>query len=197
MLPFFSLLSMLSIGLYFLLMLYLHQSQKDYNPVYHAVSNYGVGKTEKLFFASACFSILASLSLAMALYLWDYAFSFKTIAITLLIVRSISLLGVMFFPTDIEKKEKTKRGRLHLLFAVIQFVAIAIFVFNIADFLIPVIQHNYRMLLGGLKYIVKCALIFLVLSMIVPNLKKYFGLFERVFLYSSALYFFLIALLLF
>lgn len=184
----FSILTIICILVYFSIMIYLHSKHKEYNPIYHAVSDYGVGSSKRFYAISGYVSAIGSLSLAIALYFWSYDFSFKTTAIILLLVRVISVVGVIIFPTDIEGMEKTKNGKIHLLLAVVQFTAIAIFVFNMTERLQPILNQGFSAFLGALEYVVKFGLITLVAAMVIRKLKKYFGLFERVFLYSSAFY---------
>lgn len=113
----------------------------------------------------------------------------KTAAIIILLVRVGALVDVLYFPTDVEGKEKTKSGKIHLLFALIRFTVVAILEFKMTEDLSAGAKQNYFVTLKVTEYIVKLGWVTLFAGMVFPLFKKHFGLFERIFLHSSALYF--------
>ena len=48
---------------YFVIMTYLHIKFKNYNPIFHAVSDYGVGNSKKFQIISGILSVTGSISL--------------------------------------------------------------------------------------------------------------------------------------
>ncbi|MGT2907704.1 DUF998 domain-containing protein [Streptococcus dentiloxodontae] len=184
----FSLVAILGIIAYGYLMIVLHLKNKGtYNPIKHAVSDYGVGPYQKYFQLAGLVSTVRTIALMLALAGWSYSFSFKGTGIALLALTLVGFVGVAVFPTDLEGKERTLIGALHLLFAVLQFTALAIFIFNVTKSIGPINPTLYSVC-HLLEQLVKVGLYGLVAAMILPPLKPYFGLLERLFLYSSNLY---------
>ncbi len=75
----------------------------------------------------------------------------------MLIFTLVGFIGVAVFPTDIEGAPKTAQGRLHLLFAVLQFTALAILILNMTDYLKPV-SMGFFVVLKAIEYIVRIGL---------------------------------------
>jgi hypothetical protein len=69
-----SYLSALAVVGYFLIILYLHVKFRNYNPIYHAVSDYGIGESRKLHVLSGVCNIISSLLLVFVLLCWDKDF---------------------------------------------------------------------------------------------------------------------------
>lgn len=67
----------------------------------------------------------------------------KTAAIIILLVRVGALVDVLSFPTDVEGKEKTKSGKIHLLFALIRFTVVAVLEFKMTEDLSAGAKQNY------------------------------------------------------
>ncbi|TCW34459.1 DUF998 domain-containing protein [Laceyella sacchari] len=182
---------------YFIIMLYLHVKFKNYNPIYHAVSDYGVGESRKLQVLSGVCHIISSLLLVFVLLCWDKDFHFKTAAIIMLGIRALTILGVLVFPTDLEGEKRTTTGRLHYLSAIIQFTMTATIIFNLTPVFVQMgISSAYATTLVILTWITKISLIGVILGMFVSPIKKIFGLVERGFLFSSALYFLIFSIML-
>ncbi|EIT88268.1 hypothetical protein A200_04400, partial [Parascardovia denticolens IPLA 20019] len=88
------------------------------------------------------------------------------------------------------------KGLTHLFFAVLQFTAVAIFIFDSESRLSSLIPSCMG-LVGVLMVIIRIGLYGLVAAMILPFLKRFFGLLERTYLYSANLYLLLLAALAF
>lgn len=188
-------ISILCIVFYLGIMAYLHIANKHiYSPIHHAVSDYGVGQSRKYFLLAGYSGIIRNIFIAIALVAWKYVFTFKSIAIIMLIFTLVGFIGVAVFPTDIEGAPKTAQRRLHLLFAVLQFTALAILILNMTDYLKPV-SMGFFVVLKAIEYFVRIGLSTLILGMVLPVMKKYFGLFERIFLYSGNIYFLVFCIL--
>lgn len=188
----FTVISILCILIYFYLLAILHQKNRGiYNPIWQAVSDYGVGKFKIYFKLAGFFTGLRNICLALSLFLWPYQFPFKTRAIILLLLTLLGYIGVALFPTDLEGEPRTWKGRCHLLFAIFQFTTLVLVLLNFADALRP-LPGGFYQLARWLKLLLEVGLYGLVAAMVLPFLKKYFGLFERVFLLANNLYFLLI-----
>ena len=128
---------------YFIIMTYLHIKFKNYNPIFHAVSDYGVGNSKKFQIMLGILSVTGSLSLIAAFMLLENDFQFKHEAIIYLIIRAVTVIGVLIFPTDIEGEKRTKIGLLHYLFAVVQFTAIVKLAVNLTSALSAVLPDSF------------------------------------------------------
>ncbi len=193
----FSLVAILCIVTYGYLMVVLHLKNREiYNPIKHAVSDYGVGSHRKYFKLAGLVSTVRTITLILALFCWPYPFSFKIKGIELLVLALIGFVGVAVFPTDLEGEKRTLTGTLHLLFAILQFTALAIFIFNVTKSIGPINPTIY-FICHLLEQLVKVGLYGLVAAMIFPPLKPYFGLLERLFLYSTNLYILCLCLMIF
>ena len=182
---------------YFVIMTHLHIKFKNYTPIFHAVSDYGVGNSKKFQIMSGILSVTGSLSLIAAFMLLENDFQFKHEAIIYLIIRAVTVIGVLIFPTDIEGEKRTKIGLLHYLFAVVQFTAIVKLATNLTSALSAVLPDSFLItVLSTLSIIINISIASVVAGMIIPPVKKIFGLIERIFLFSSAFYFLVLSFLL-
>lgn len=193
----FSFLVILCILVYFYLMLDLHIKNKGiYSPVRHAVSDYGVGEYKYLFNWAGIVTTFRNIFLIGALIYWNYEAAFKERAIWSLLLALVGYFGVMFFPTDIEGSRKTISGRLHLLFAILQFTVLAIFLFQLTDVMSALVP-SLAVFFLAIEWLIKIGLYGLVAALILPFLKPYFGLLERIFLYTSNIYILIFCIILF
>ena len=178
-------------------MLYLHIRFKHYNPVLHAVSDYGTGASRRYFTLSGYCSLISTFALFGTLLVWNHPFASQQLVISWLAVKIVSLIGLMIFPTDLPEQRKTLIGLLHYLFAILNFTA----TLKLAIHLTPVftaltLTPSFKTALTVLQQLFQYSLTGVVLAMLIPPLKRLFGLIERVFLYSSSLYFLVINLIL-
>jgi Protein of unknown function (DUF998) len=170
----FSSVTIISALVFLGLIILIHFLPNKYNPIKNTVSDYSITPSSKrrgLYIAIPSAGALSSFSLAIVT-----ATTFKTVSIIvlLLIISSIFRFFLIFFPTDITGQQSTKKGKLHLLFAMIAFASIA---FAAGNFHITVADE-----------IISQMVIFtavLLLFGFLPPLKKIFGLLERIFLLSS------------
>lgn len=163
---------------------------------FHVVSDYGVGDSRRFQILSGVFSVIGSLSLAFVFLMWDKDFLYRKEAAFWLIIRAACVIGVVAFPTDIEGEKRTKAGLIHYIFAVIQFTAIVKLVSNLTPAFAAISAESWLVpFLSLLSLAVKASIIAVVLGLAVPAVKKIFGLVERIFLFSSALYFLILSIL--
>lgn len=191
-----SIISIILFLCYFFFIFLLHFKQKNISIISNAVSDYGTTENKKYFMYAGIANALANIALAISFVVLPVNFSERNLAVITLILRSIMIFGVIYFPTDIGNELKSKSSKLHLVFAIVQFTLIAVFVFNIRAPLYNLKGHQFNDFMHILEYFVEIGLIGLSAGLIFKKLKKYFGIFERVFLFSSTLFLIFTALVL-
>jgi len=102
-----------------------------YSIISHAVSDYGVGGTRRLFIAYGLVGCLASIMFAWALF--DDG-RFPRRGWLCLVLVAVLRLGVLAFPTDLKGTRPTRSGRLHYAFAIASFA----FLYMAIDSLHPI-----------------------------------------------------------
>lgn len=153
----------------------LHFLPNKFNPVTNTVSDYEARLSSKYYFVKAGTPLagaLSSLSLAVVLVTNIRIASMSVVL--LLTISSICRFLLILFPTDITGRPATKIGRMHLIFAVTSFTCIA---FAAGNFQMTVLDK----ILG--QTVVITAI--LLLLGFLPQLKRIFGLLERIYLFSS------------
>jgi hypothetical protein len=177
-------------------LLWLHIKPTGYNPIRHAISDYGVGKTHRLFSIYLWLASLGGVALAVALMV-----GFKTPAVPERAVIFLLLLAgfriyVSLFPTDLEGQTLTKTGILHYIFAILTIG----FTYSIIAQLTPFFQTRpdwqaVSKILTILLNIATPSLIAIVITMWKP-LRNIFGLFERLFVITTTLWFLIVSMFL-
>lgn len=179
---------------YFIFFLILHFKKTGYHPIRHAVSDYGVGATKKLFIIYAWLSNLGALSLSIVMLNVKDRFTISASIPILIILMVISRILMLFFPTDLEGEKLTVRGKFHYLFAILAFT----FSYMVIDR-----GGSHLKLLEGFKnlepffhiitMISSISLGAVVVTMFKP-LRFIFGICERVFLLSINIWFIVVSI---
>jgi hypothetical protein len=156
----------------------------SYSLISHAVSDYGVGPSRRLFTIYGLIGIIAAAALGAAV-LADGRFPDRG-GVYLLVMAALRL-GVLAFPTDLEGRRLTGTGRLHYVFAVASFALAYMAIDVLNPIALPVVANWASPVLAGLYWIVAAALAGVVICLI-PALRRIFGLVERVFLVSVILW---------
>lgn len=178
------------------LLVALHVVERQRDPVRAAVSDYGTGKAAWLFKIYGAAGIIGAAALCRAML--DYPGAvFPRTAIYCLGALAILRLGVFAFKTDQGAFGRTREGFIHLAFAVITF--------TLAYEVVSIGGPTALEITGGwvqsaftiLGWIVPVSLAFVVVTMVLPRLRAFFGLAERAFLVSTLLWFWLLAARLF
>jgi hypothetical protein len=97
-------------------LVYLHLAPTGYSPVRNAVSEYGVGRYGLWYGLQATLAGIAAICLAVAL-------GHPSTVVTLLVVLGAARIAIGWFPTDAASEQPTRRGAVHLLFALVAFTA--------------------------------------------------------------------------
>jgi hypothetical protein len=172
----------------------LHVLPTGYEPIRDAVSDYGVGPFRGWFWLQAVSGGLACLLLAIALtQLHPFT---PTQAIVALIVTAAARFLIPFFATDQGgNRFQTTHGIVHMILAVLAFGGLVWAATGLWSTLrhYPA-WHGTESLLTILPWVMLGCVIAVVLAIRGPNLKPFFGLFERLFYLSSFVWFFTVAI---
>ena len=191
-----ALLSALATTAYLGIFVALHVLPTGYNPIRHAVSDYAVGKYGYLFRIGLWASSLGVLALAFALIHGVGSPPLAHHELVYLFLIPIARIGMTRFPTDLEGRRRSRTGVLHYVFAIAAFT----FTYLAISDTTPVLRHlSGTVILGSplhwVAWLVAPELALVVITMFRP-LRKVFGLFERLFLLTTNVWFIMVALLL-
>lgn len=182
-------LAVLGMGGYLCVFVALHALPTGYHPVRHAVSDYGVGRYARLFRWAAVASSVGILALAAGLALEPGTPTVTVLQLVFLFLIPVTRVGMLKFPTDLEGQRLTRSGRLHYLFAVAAFALTYSAIAGMTPELGSVgAWEPASGVLSVLRLVALVSLVLLVIAL-VPRLRVVFGLFERVFLLSTNLWF--------
>jgi hypothetical membrane protein len=192
----FSVVSLASTVAYLVILAALHAVPTGYSPVRHAVSDYGVGRYRWLFTVALYVSSVGVLTLALALTSGIGAPPLSARDLGFLLVIPLARIGMTLFPTDLEGRPISRTGLLHYVFAVAAFTLTYLAISGLTPALRAYdLSEWVRAPLGWANWAVGPALALVVITMLRP-LRRVFGLFERIFLLTTNLWFALAALLL-
>jgi hypothetical protein len=155
-----------------------------YSLVGHAVSDYGVGPSRRLFMIYGLTGIIAAIVLGVAVLVDG---RFPTRGGVYLLIMAALRLGVLAFPTDLEGQRLTGTGRLHYVFAIASFALAYMAIDVLNPVVLPIVADWATPVLAGLYWVVTASLAGVVICLI-PALRRIFGLVERVFLVSVMLW---------
>lgn len=188
-----STISLLAYLVYFGIFILLQFLPTGYNPIRHAVSDYAIGKYHTLFNTYVWSSVVAGFAFAFALTINLGPTLVPGWVFILMVLLALVRIGLVFFPTNIEGTRLTRTGAWHYLFAILSFG----FIYTIISHMTPVLQiispwRDIATVLASLETIVLYALIAVVI-MLIPPLRKIFGICERIFLTSTDIWFILVS----
>ena len=169
-----------------LLLVSFHLLNRQYNPVTHAVSDYGVGKTATLFRVYVVVGTVGALMLSRLV--WLASPPLPSAVAWYLLAMAAARVGVGLFPTDVPGASRTITGRVHLVFAILAFTFAYMSIAKATPYLSeasPLLRPLHLGAMVGLGAV--------VVSMKGP-LSPFFGLTERLFLFATATWFLVVAL---
>lgn len=171
----------------------LHLVPNDRHPIRDAVSDYAVGATARLSAAMSWMGVLVWGSLAFAVWTMVPGWSDHTTATVLLAVLAVLFLALPFAPTDLPGERRTVRGVAHYALAIAWFALS----YNLTGNFARLAQGRWDDWLGavlsGLHWAAAVALVGVVAGLLVPVLRPYFGLVERVFIVVIGVFYLLTA----
>lgn len=178
------------------LLIALHVVERQRNPVSTAVSDYGTGKAAKLFKVYGAAGIVGAAALCRAMLDYPGA-EFPRAAVWCLGALAVLRLGIFAFKTDEGAFGRTREGIVHLVFAVVTFTL----AYEVVSFggptALAITTGSLNAAFALLGWIVPNSLALVVVTMVLPRLRAFFGLAERAFLVSTLLWFLLLAARLF
>ncbi|MBS0563238.1 MAG: DUF998 domain-containing protein [Proteobacteria bacterium] len=161
-----------------------------YSRVRAAVSDYAIGPTRPLFLADGLAGGAAALLLGTCLLIGG---RFPAWGALCLLAHAFFRLGVLTFPIDLEGQRLSWHGRLHYSFAIPGFAAVYLAVVALGPAAAAIIAPGFLPPLRLLALLAAASLGGVALCMF-PFFRPIFGLVERVFLLSTALWLWIFSL---
>ena len=159
---------------------------RDYRWFSHAVSDYGVGKTARLF----KFYVVAG-SIAAPLLAWQFWVAknpgYPPMILVYLLLVMVGRLGIGFYPNDLRGTPRTKSGHMHHAATLLASTCAYMTVAEATPLLAANASAPLFAALTALKHVISADFIVVMVTISTP-LRRFFGLAERVFLYAAALW---------
>lgn len=171
----------------------LHVVPNERNPIRDAVSDYAVGITRRLAAAMSWTGVLVWGSMAVAVWTVVPGWDDRTTVTVLLAVLAALFLALPFAPTDLPGERRTVRGIAHYMLAVAWFALSYNLTGNFARLAQERWDHWLGAVLGGLHWVALVALVGVIAGLLVPVVRPYFGLVERVFIVVIGVFYLLVA----
>lgn len=169
--------------------IYLTATNRKYNIIEHAVSDYAVGSAKRLTTVATWSTAVMWLLLAVLLWHSFSQWENSTAIIIQLLVLMLVFIALPFFPTDIEGEQPTLIGRIHLVLAVVWF-ALA---YTCSGLFLPHFNAGFGTALHVTRVVMAISLTALCIALIIKPLRRYaFGLSERAFLLSVHVFYLLV-----
>jgi hypothetical protein len=182
---------------YLIMLGLLHARPTGYNPIGHAVSDYAVGPTARLFTTALTTSSAAVLALGFALIEGVGSPPLGTRAVLFLLVIPLARIGMTLFPTTLEGQQLTRTSLTHYAFAIAAFTLTYLAISETTPVLLALNPAPWlNTTLNASAHTVAPSLTLVVITMLRP-LRRIFGLFERLFLLTTNIWFVFVALLIF
>jgi hypothetical protein len=189
-----SVIALLAVSVQLVVLALLHVLPTGYNPVRDAISDYGVGRYRAYFAAQLFAGALARAGVALALaQLHPYV---PTFVVGALLVNAAARVVMPAFPTDQSGgRFKTVKGTIHMILAIVAFAAVAAAATGLSGLLSHYHDwHSIRTLIETLGWIVLVGAVATAVALVGPQLKKIFGLIERVFTLSVIIWLYVISI---
>ena len=173
--------SLAATAAYLVILVALHILPTGYNPVRHAVSDYGVGRYRSLFTVALYVSSVGVLTLAFALLRGVGTPPLVTRDLVYLLLTPLARIGMTLFPTSLEGQRITRTGLLHYACAVAAFTLTYLAISGMTPAMRALDPTGWAHApLAWTAWIVAPALALVVITTLRPLLRT-FGLFERIF----------------
>lgn len=173
-------------GLDILLLFSFQVLNRDDPAFAHAVSDYGLGRTARLF---KLYVISGSIAApVLAFQFWqakspDYPAAIPAYLLLVMLGR----LGIGFFPNDRRGLKRTRGGLIHRGATLLAFTAAFMAISEATPLLANAVTGPMSAGLTALKYTASAGFLAVMLTISAP-LRPLFGLAERLFLYAAALW---------
>lgn len=173
-------------------LVWVHLLPTGYQPVRNAVSDYGVGDYRIFYRIQTAAIAVAGLCLAAALARAIDPAPRRVIA--LLIVFALARLAIPSFPTDLDRKQPTRTGRIHILLAGIAFASIAWAAAALPGRVDWPGIHSLLVTLGWIVVATAIACGLAMTRLLQATAKPFFGLIERFFYAAMITWFAVVAI---
>lgn len=171
----------------------LHVVPSGYSPIRHAVSDYAVGPTRRLSTAMTWTTVITWLSLAAAISASLPTWSYRNTATMLLLVLAAIFAILPFVPTDVEGEKRTTRGIMHYVLAIAWFAIAYSLTGDMSRYAAAHWGGTAGSVATALHWAALISLIALIAALVVPGLRKFFGLAERIFIAAISVFYLLTA----
>jgi hypothetical protein len=190
----FSAIAILAITGQLTILTTLHVLPTGYRPLRDAISDYGVGRYRRYFWAQLLAGAIACTCLALALAgLHPYA---PKVVVALLVANAVARVMMPAFPTDQSgNRFGSRSGTIHMLLAFLAFGAVAASATGLGGLASHYTAwHGIKSLVGTLGWIVLVGAVATALALVGPRLKQIFGLIERLFTASVIVWIYVISI---
>jgi len=174
-------IGLITVVIYLGIYILLHFQTSKYNPIRHAVSDYAIGKTKKLFNTYVVFSIISIAAVWISLINIQSASIIPVLVSLAFIFLLLGRIFVLVFPTNLEGQKLTGTEVLHYIGAIISFTGA--YICMTSSFFISL--ANERLIYGILvtiSFTALPALLLVIITLLLKPLRQIFGLSERIFL---------------
>ena len=179
-------------GLDLLFLLAFQVMNRDQPAFAKPVSDYGLGRTAGLFKVYLIAGCIASPILAWQVHVSGDPDFPVSVTVYLALV-ALGRLGIALWQNDPHGARHTRKGNVHRAATLLAFTCAYMAVVEATPPLVALHEGTRSIADEALKHIISVAFIAVVLTTS-PTLRPWFGLAERVFLYSTALWFLLATL---
>ena len=179
-------------GLDLLFLLSFQVLNRDYPAFSHAISDYGVGRTAGLFRVYLLVGCVAPPLLAWQFHASALPDLPAEIPVYLVLV-GLGRLGIAIYPNDPRNVPRTMAGHIHRAATLLAFTCAYMTVVEATPHLVAMHEATRSAADQMLKHVISASFLAVVMTMSAA-LRPYFGLAERAFLYSTALWFLLASL---
>jgi hypothetical protein len=173
----------------------LHVLPTGYNPIRDAVSDYAIGRYRVVFWVFATAGAVSGFALAFALARSNP--SKPTLTIAMLLLSGGARLLIPLFPTDqAGSRFQTRKGRIHMVLAVIIFASIAVAASSLGGTVghEPAWRAVKGLVDGWLPWVITGTAVATGAAIRGPRLQRVFGLIERLYYLSSITWFLVVSI---
>lgn len=190
-------LTILELIWYFLCMWILHiKDHGKHSPLIHTIAKYAKWAHKRYFQRSERFNVLKSLCMALGFLFWHYHFPFKEGGVVLLLLSIVWYVGLYFFSPHNNKTLLRVKNSLTTFLPIFQFALLSFFMANFVA-LFGQMHTPLVEVLPFVDWISRIGIIGVVIGMGIPFFWRYVGLFERMYLYMTNVYFLLVCVVCF
>lgn len=179
--------SFIAFVIYFIGIISLHFMPTGYSPLYNTISDYSIGRFSKLARMTLAVNAVGVLLLLVAFITISPHWSGN--GFLWLAILAVSRLGMVVFTTDVSGQKITAKGVAHIVLAIISFMA-GVSVLGTMTRTLGTLS-GWSGIYPFLKVLAKVAnsiLIALGITLVLPALRRIFGLVERLFLLTINLW---------